>query len=232
MSNELLWFIFALVNFAGIMLSYKFFGKFGLLAWVAMGTVVANIQVMKFVELFGFTATLGNIMFGTLFLATDTLNEKYGLKEAKRAVLIGFFTLFAMVIIMQMALWFEPAGADTAHGALESLFGIGFGDVNLMRVAAASLVAYLISQLLDVHLFQKIRKRFSSAKTLYIRNLGSTMISQLIDSLIFAPIAFIGVVSGGELFDIIFTTYVIKLMVAALDTPFIYLMKWVKPIYN
>ena len=232
MSNELLWFLFAFVNFVGIMLSYKLFGKFGLLAWVAMGTVVANIQVMKFVELFGFTATLGNIMFGTLFLATDTLNEKYGLKEAKRAVLIGFFTLFTMVVIMQMALWFEPASADTAHSALESLFGVGLGDVTLMRVAIASLIAYLISQLLDVHLFQKIRKRFSSSKTLFIRNLGSTMVSQLVDSLIFAPVAFVGVVSGGELFDIIFTTYLIKLIVAALDTPFIYLMKTVRPIYN
>ena len=87
MSNEILWLIFALVNFSMIVIAYKLFGKTGLFAWIAMGTILANIQVTKTIDFnfFGIhlVATLGNIMYGTLFLVTDSLGEKYGLKDIK-----------------------------------------------------------------------------------------------------------------------------------------------------
>ncbi len=224
MSNEVIWLGFAIINFILMVTSYKLFGKYGLLTWIAMGTILANIQVVKMVELFGMTATLGNIMFGTLFLATDTLNEKYGLKAARSSVFIGFFTLISTVIIMQVALQFTSAGDGVVQSALETIFGL------MPRIALASLTAYLVSQLLDVYLFQKIKTALPANNLLFARNLGSTLISQLIDSLIFVPIAFLGVVSGSILWEIIFTTYVIKLIVAALDTPFIYLMKRIQPL--
>ena len=85
MSNEILWLIFALVNFSLIAISYKLFGKTGLFAWIAIGTILANIQVTKTIDFnfFGIqlVATLGNIMYGTLFLVTDSLSEKYGIKD-------------------------------------------------------------------------------------------------------------------------------------------------------
>ena len=232
MSNEMIWFLFAIVNFLMIVLSYKLFGKYGMFAWIAMGTILANIQVLKLVELFGLYATLGNIMFGTLFLATDTLSEKYGLKEAKRAVYMGFFSLLSMVIIMQFALWFTPAQEDTAQEALVSIFGINFGEIDMVRVIIASLIAYFISQLLDVHLFQKIKTIWPSDRLLFVRNIGSTAISQAIDSAIFVPLAFMFVLPGNIVFSIFLTTYFIKLLVAILDTPFIYLMKRITPIYE
>jgi len=222
--NELLWFLFALVNFVLIVAVYKLFGRPGLFAWIAMGTILANIQVTKTVELFGLTATLGNIMYGTLFLVTDALNEKYGLKEAKKAVYIGFASMISMVIIMQMSLLFIPHEYDFAHGALQTIFSI------MPRIALGSLTAYIISQLLDVHLFQKIKSVYSSNRTLYIRNLGSTILSQFVDTLIFVPIAFLGIHSTNVLVSIFITTYVIKLIVAFLDTPFVYLMKKITPI--
>lgn len=227
MSNEFIWFIFAIINFIMIALCYKVFGKVGLFAWIAMGTVIANIQVVKMVELFTLTATLGNIMFGTLFLATDLLNEKYGIKEAKKAVYIGFFTLLSTVIIMQVALQFEAISDNQpVQDALALIFGL------IPRIALGSIIAYLISQLFDVYLFQKIKARLSSPKLLYVRNVGSTAISQLVDTIIFVPIAFLGLVPTTILWDIILTTYFIKLLVAALDTPFIYLMVKLKPIYE
>ncbi len=222
--NELLWLAFALVNFILIVVVYKFFGKTGLIAWIAMGTVLANIQVTKTIEIFTLTATLGNIMYGSLFLITDTLNEKYGLQEAKKAVYIGFTSLIAMVIIMNMVLWFTPHADDFAHGALQTIFGL------MPRIAIGSLTAYLISQILDVYLFQKIKEKFSSDKTLYVRNIGSTMVSQFIDTLIFVPIAFIGIHDTKILISIFITTYLVKLIVAMLDTPFVYLMKRITPL--
>jgi queuosine precursor transporter len=232
MNNELIWLLFALANFVMIVLSYKLFGKYGMFAWIAMGTILANIQVLKIVELFGLYATLGNIMFGTLFLATDTLSEKYGIKEAKRAVYMGFFTLISMVIIMQFALWFNPAEEDFAQDALVTIFGINFGEVDMVRIIIASLIAYLVSQILDVHLFQKIKSIWPSDKLLFVRNIGSTAISQAVDSAIFVPLAFLFVLPGNIVLSIFFTTYLVKLLVAVLDTPFIYLMKRLKPIYE
>ena len=108
--NILLWFGFAIVNFLLIVGIYKLFGKTGLYAWIAMGTILANIQVTKSIDFdLGFiviAATLGNIMYGTLFLVTDALGEKYGKKSAQKAVYIGFFSLLATVIVMQIALLF------------------------------------------------------------------------------------------------------------------------------
>lgn len=234
MNIYLLWLLFALVNFGLIVAVYKLFGKTGLFAWIAMGTILANIQVVKSIEfdlsLFksGLVAyaTLGNIMYGTLFLVTDALNEKYGIKDAKKAVYIGFFSLLATVIIMQMALLFTPSEYDIAQGSLKTIFDL------VPRIALASLTAYIFSQLLDVHLFQKIKSRYPGNKYLWLRNNGSTVISQLIDTLIFVPIAFIGAKGFPmEIIDDIFwTTYIIKVLVAFLDTPFVYFIKRINPL--
>ncbi|MCK5761439.1 MAG: queuosine precursor transporter [Candidatus Izimaplasma sp.] len=230
MSNEILWLVFALVNFLMIVLSYKFFGKTGLFAWIAMGTILANIQVTKTIDFdfFGIhlVATLGNIMYGTLFLVTDALSEKYGIKDAKKAVYIGFFSLLATVIIMQFSIWFIPNIDDFAHDSIVTIFSV------LPRIALASLSAYIVSQLIDVHVFQKIKKIFPEDKYLWIRNNGSTLFSQLIDTSIFVPIAFLGVYESNIVLSIFITTYVIKVIVAFLDTPFVYLFKYIKPLQD
>ena len=83
------------------------------------------------------------------------------------------------------------------------------------------------------NLFQKIKQKLPDNKFLWIRNNGSTIVSQLIDTAIFVPIAFLGEGLGTEVIVSIFiSTYLIKIMVAALDTPFIYLAKKIKPIYE
>ncbi len=234
MSNLLLWVLFALVNFLLIVGIYKLFGKTGLFAWIALGTVLANIQVIKSIEFdFGFfviAATLGNIMYGTLFLVTDALGEKYGIKQAKKAVYIGFFSLIATVIVMRMAIAFTPdQWGESAHKALETIF------VPMTRVMIGSLIAYAVSQMLDVYLFAKLKEKFPEKNKLYIRNIGSTLVSQFVDTIIFVPIAFLSigpfVMFPNELvFEILWTTYFIKLLVAILDTPFVYLIRSIKPL--
>lgn len=223
--NELLWIGFVLINFLMITLCYKLFGKTGLFAWIALGVIVANIQVTKTITLFNMTATLGNIMYGTLFLVTDALSEKYGEKEAKRAVYIGFFALISMFILMQYTLLFVPSEFDFAQEPLETIFDFMF------RLVLGSIIAYIVSQRLDVYLFQRI-KTATNSRFLFIRNNGSTLISQFIDTLIFVPIAFLGVTgfTNTMVIEIFITTYFIKLLVSVLDTPFIYWIKSIKPI--
>ena len=99
-------------QFRSILIIYRFFGKLGLYIWIPIAAIVANIQVMKYVELFGLTATLGNIVYASSFLVTDILSENYGRKHANRAIAIGFVSLVAMVVLMNVALLFEPDAAD------------------------------------------------------------------------------------------------------------------------
>ncbi|CEG22666.1 Inner membrane protein YhhQ [Planococcus massiliensis] len=224
MFNEFLGLGFAVVNFVLLLLMYKFFGKTGLFAWVAMSTVLANIQVTKTIEIIGLTATLGNSLYASTFLATDILNEKYGKKEAKKAVWLGFSSLLIMVIVMQLGLKFIPAESDIADGSLQTIFGL------IPQIAIASMVAYLASQHLDVIIFSAIRKLFPKDSQLWIRINGSTLISQLFDTMIFTSIAFYGVFPFDVWIQIFLSTYILKFVVSVMSTPFGYIAKALKPI--
>ncbi|MFA7371624.1 MAG: queuosine precursor transporter, partial [Sphaerochaetaceae bacterium] len=107
------------------------------------------------------------------------------------------------------------------HESLSTIFSI------MPRIALASLVAYLVSQLHDVFAYEYWRQRRPQTRWLWLRNNASTMVSQLIDTLIFTTIAFVGIYPWEVLWQIMVTTYLLKWVVAALDTPFIYLaQKW------
>jgi len=217
--NEVLWFVLMIVNFVGILLFYRFFGKTGLYIWTAIAAIVANIQVVKTVELFGFVATLGNIVYGTTFLVTDILSENHGKKEARKAVVVGFISLITMTILMQLALMFKPDASDFSQEALTTIFSF------MPRIVIASLTAYWLSQLHDIWAYHMWKNKFPQKKFLWMRNNFSTMISQLIDSIVFCFIAFWGVFELDIFWSILWTTYIFKWIVAAADTPFLYIAK-------
>lgn len=219
LSNELLWLIMLLANFGLIITAYRLFGKTGLFMWIPISTIIANIQVMQTIELFGFTATLGNIVYASSFLITDILSENYGSKEANKAVWTGFFSLISMTLLMNLALLFHPlpeAFSTGTHEHLTQIFSI------MPRIAIASLIAYIISQKHDVWAYHFWKKRFSSTRQIWLRNNLSTMISQLLDSALFTFIAFYGVFEQAMLLEIFATTYLLKWVIAAADTPFVY----------
>lgn len=227
MQNEILWLAMLLANFLLIILAYRLFGKWGLIMWIPISVIVANIQVVQTIELFGFVATLGNIVYASSFLVTDILSENYGKKEAQKAVWIGFFSLISMTLLMNLALQFQPLAGDefatTAHDATHTIFSL------MPRIAIASLSAYLLSQRHDVWAYHFWRKRFPGENQIWLRNNLSTVISQMIDSSVFVLIAFLGVFETSVLLEIFLTTYFLKFIVAAADTPFIY---WGKRIYK
>ncbi len=222
--NELIWFLLFAVTFGSLVLWYRLFGKAGLFAWMAFSGIIANIQVVKTIELFGVTATLGNIIYASSFLATDILSEKYGRREANKAVGIGFCGIVCMALIMNIVLLFSPAETDFSQGALSTIFSV------MPRIALGSLAAYAVSQTHDVWMFHLWKRRLPSRKHLWIRNNVSTMVSQLIDTAIFVSIAFWGLYPFRILSEIFITTYVIKWAVAVLDTPFLYwVTRWKVP---
>lgn len=217
-----------LVNFLGITLSYRFFGRYGLYAWIAMAIILANIQVMKTISFFGLVTALGNIIYGTTFLATDILVENHGKEEARKGVLIGLFALIFTTLIMQISLMFDPHPSDTLSPALEKIFSL------LPRITVASIAAYLVSQMHDVWAFD-FWKRITAGKHLWLRNNLSTIVSQLLDNFVFTWIAFVGfgvlwtmAFSWEVVMQIFITSYIMKLVVSVMDTPFIYLSSRMK----
>jgi len=217
--NETIWLIMLVLNFLAIMIAYRLWGKTGLYIWIPISVMIANIQVTKTVVLFGMEATLGNIVYATSFLATDILSECYGKKAAAKAVGIGFFSLIVMTVLMNVAILFNPAPSDFVQESMSTIFGL------MPRIALASLTAYLLSQLHDIWAYGFWGRLKPGIKWLWLRNNASTAVSQLIDTLLFTILAFWGVFPWSILWQIMLTTYVLKWVVAMLDTPFIYIAK-------
>lgn len=223
MFNEVFGVLTFLITFLLLVAMYRFFGKQGLIAWIAIGTIIANIQVIKTVDIFTISATLGNVMFASIYLATDILNEIYGRKIAKRAVWLGFSSTLVMIIVMQLSLHFIPSPVDTTQSALDTIFNL------VPRIALGSVIAYIIGQHLDVLLFSLIKKVFSSDSTFIIRAYGSTIISNIIDTALFVAIAFLGTMPNEAVFEIFITTYLLKIISTIFNVPFGY---WAKSMYR
>lgn len=210
---------FVIVNFALFLVSYRLFGRKGLYAWVGFATVLANIQVVKTIEVLGIVMTLGNSIYASIYMTTDLLNEKYGGKAAKQAVWFGFFSLIASTVIMQMVLVFVPQESDISQEALEKIFGLA------PQIALGSVCAYLVSQFLDVRVFSVLKRKFPERGQFWLRINGSTGLSQFIDSLVFCSIAFYGVYPINVWWQILLTTYVMKFLISVAGTPVLYIAR-------
>lgn len=221
MINEILWIGLLIANFIIVLFSYRLFGKTGLYVWTAVAVILANIQVMKTIQIFGLVTALGNIIYSSLFLVTDILNENHTRKDAQKAVWIGFFVLISTTILMYITIHFIPHESDFMSEHITAIFTF------LPRITLASLTAYIISQTHDVWFFSYLKKRFNKDK-LWLRNNLSTITSQLIDNIIFTVIAFVGTFPWEIIIQIFFTSLIMKVVVAFLDTPFIYMARKIK----
>ncbi|MBR3532732.1 MAG: queuosine precursor transporter [Clostridiales bacterium] len=225
MDNNLIFILTVLVYLGSVLLLYKFFGKSGLYAFAIFGTLLGNIAVCKCVDIFGLATTAGNVLYAATFLVTDILSEKYGKKEASRAVAYSFTIMVLWLAGTQLILSFEPNANDYIDSSLKVVFGL------VPRVTAGSLAGFIVSQNLDVFLYHAIWKKTGSDKTrLWLRNNGSTLISQLVDTVIFTFVAFWGVYPQNVFFSILITTYLFKAIVAIFDTPFMYLSRKIRPL--
>ncbi len=222
--NELFIIITLLVSFGGTILFLKVFGKGGLFAWIGIATVFANIEVTIVVHAFGMDQTLGNTLFAATFLATDILSELYGKKEANKGVLAGILTSLTFILLSFLWVHYIPAQSDWASEFVHGLFS------NTPRMLLSSLIAYVLSEFIDVtlyHAWWKLteKKTGSHTKMLWFRNNFSTLISQLVNILLFNFGAFLGIYSFKELLAITASCYVIYVATSLLDTPFVYIAR-------
>ena len=212
--NLLISISYLLISFFLTILCYKKFGNIGLYIWMCISIIICNIQTIKISELFGFVISLGNISYGSIFLTTDILSEKYGEKEATKAINLSFCSMLVFTLFMWIFLKYEPSSVDTSQKALETIFNY------IPRITIGSMVAYYISQNIDTRIYQFLKKKYNR---IWISNNISTFISQIFDTLLFVTISFFGTISNHDMIELIFTMILFKFIIAILDTPFIYI---------
>lgn len=154
----------------------------------------------------------------------DILSEKYGKKDARRAVFYSFSIMLLWLLGTQLILLFAPNSNDYINDSLQVVFGL------VPRITIASLAGFICSQNIDVFLYHFIWKKTGDGKAkLWLRNNGSTLISQAVDTVIFTFMAFWGTYPTDVFVSILVTTYLFKAVVALADTPFIYIARKIKP---
>lgn len=167
--------------------------------------------------------SIGMLPFPVTFLLTDILNEFYGKKAARFITWVGFFMAifaFAVIGLAVQVPWAPLTRAPDFTGAVEGSFNNVFAGSQ--RILVASMIAYLVGQFCDIAIFNLL-KRVTQNKLLWLRATGSTLVSQLIDTVVVQYVAWTGVLPNSTILSIIYTSYVVKLLVAVGLTPFIYL---------
>ena len=222
-SNEILLILSIFVIYGLVLLWFYIFGEKGLLCFTVFATITANIEVLLVVKAFSLEQTLGNVLFGASFLATDMLSEFYGKKSSKKAVIAGILTSLSFVLLSQSWLLY-----DVVNG-LDEPFKMLFSSTP--RIVLASLVVYAISQFFDVWIYHKwwdftTKLTGDKRKYLWVRNNGSTLISQLINAFLFNFLAFYGTYDLATVISIFISSYFIFIITSILDTPAIYIARY------
>jgi len=162
------------------------------------------------------TLSVGAIWFPITFLLTDTVNEFYGTRGARTMTFVGFWmALIAFGIIWAARLIPAASFSPVSQSSFDSVFG------GANRIFVASLIAYLIGQLIDIAIFQHM-KSLTQSRHIWLRSTGSTLISQLVDTVVVTYVAFSGQLTSVQLRHAATTSYVVKVMIAIGLTPAIY----------
>lgn len=191
-----------------------------------VGLDPAHLNVLGFVMDFNLTA--GVVIWPVVFITSDLINEYFGRPGVKRisylsAILIAyaFVVIFITIDLPPAQWWLDAYSKDDAGNYFNMDFAFNRVLGQGQRIIIGSLTAFLIGQLVDVFVFQRLRK-VTGSKMLWLRATGSTLVSQLIDSLVVVYIAFSGIMDSKQILAIAITNYIYKFFVAILLTPVVY----------
>ena len=186
-----------------------------MLACIYSGSLVlAAVMASKIIAVGRLVVPAGVLAYCLTFLITDVISEIWGKERAQTVVMGGFITLVLVFLLTGVSILWPPASFWPHQKAYETILG------SSARIMVASLTAYLFSQYHDVWAFH-FWKRVTSDRFLWLRNNASTIVSQLLDSVVFITIAFYG---SMPLVPLILGQWVVKVGIAAMDTPFVYLL--------
>lgn len=179
-------------------------------------------ELVRADRLYTMSVPVGLIAFPVTFLCTDLISELFGRAKAQMLVWVGFFMNVFLLAVMTINHWLPNTyGVSGGIDLFEGVYGFMVGNT------IGSMIAYLVAQTIDVRLFH-FWKKFTAGKHLWLRNNGSTMISQLVDSTAILTILYLAgnlgdsITTVGALVILIFNSYIFKFFAALLDTPVIY----------
>lgn len=200
-------FFILLFSFAALRL-----GKGALLTAVAVQAIFANFFVLQQIDLFGFSVTSSDAFAIGSMLCLNLLRENFGKEESKGAISISFFFMVFFVVMSGVHVKFHPNQFDTTHSSYLSLL------TPAPRLLIASIVAFFLSQHLDLRIFGWVFKRFPNA-SFSVRSSISLSLSQLFDTIFFTLLGLFGIVA--HIFDVILISFLVKACIIFLMAPLI-----------
>lgn len=218
----LVWLVSTLIVVTVFAVVAKKYGVQFLTVAMAASILLANLTATKFVDIFGYFVPASVIIFSMTFLISDMLSEFWGKKEAQKAVWAGFMAIILYLLVIKITILWPVAPFSVEAGEkFSDLFSLA------PRIALGGILSYIVAQNFDVWFYHKI-KEYTHDKYLWLRNNLSTITSQLLDSIVFFSLAFLGTAffpTVSSLFVPIITLWLIKVAIAIFDTPFMYILR-------
>lgn len=176
--------------------------------------LVSNILAFKLVSFLGFTITAATLVFPITYILGDVFSEIYGFKKTKQIIIAGFICNALMVIVFSIAILLPYPDSFLYQREFELVLG------NTPRILLASLSAYLIGGLSNSYVLNYIKDK-TKMKALWIRLFLSTIVGELLDSLVFVTIGFIGKLTVNEIIIMIISQAFIKIAVEFIMIPLV-----------
>lgn len=202
MTNELIFIIqaFLIVGFA---VAACRLGSAALTSWIAIQALIANLFVIKQINLFGFEVTASDTFAIGSLVGLNQLQEYFGRKKAEEATRVCFFLLFFFALVSQLHLLYQPSLSDTAHEAFLTLLSPA------PRLFAASMATFFVVQQFDIFFFGLLQSRLPH-RSFALRMALSLVVSQLLDTFIFSIVGLYGIVTS--LIDVMIISFIVKLL--------------------
>lgn len=211
-------------NFAFVLLLVML-GRDYLYGYTMVAGALIVLLIPVNIEILGFPFALVEILFATFFLITDVISELYGKKSARKTVLFAVLGMAVTFVFVKIGLHIQPSEFDLSDGYL--------GTVASMFTPFAFtvvVVAFVIEQSIDIANFDAVR-RWTKGRYLWVRNCVSTIVTQSLDVLVVYPVFFYPVL-GSAIWKLMLAAIVFKIAMAFVDTPFMYLARYLKTTYT
>ena len=188
---------------------------FTMAAFVTILLLSNLIGAAKLATLSGFTFGAGILFFPLGYVLGDVLTEVYGYARARRCVWAGFVAMIFMALMSYVVVALPPADGWGGQAAYESVFG------STWRIVGASLIAFWAGEFVNSFVLARM-KVWTGGRKLWARTIGSTIVGQGVDSLLFYPLAFYGVWSNAQVLTVLITNWALKVLWEAVLTPVTY----------
>jgi uncharacterized integral membrane protein (TIGR00697 family) len=179
--------------------------------------ITANIIAVKLVDIGGLILPAAIVIFPISYIVGDVLTEVYGYRQARRVIWIGFFCNLVAVLAIWLGQGLPSAVFWDGQAAYERILGY------TPRLLVASFLAYLVGEFANSYVLAKL-KIVTQGKQLWMRTIGSTLVGQGLDSLVFITLAFVGTLPLAVLLTTVVTQWLVKSAYEAIVTPLTYLV--------